>query len=195
MKKVILATVMALVSAVSIFAQSKAPTEKNKIGGYLGWPIGFSYSHKMSPLMELDIMAGADTYGWWTDDHYHYKGHDYRIISDGIVFTARVAPLFRCWEGPLWTGAYGKLSVGPAAGFHIGSTRVIDYSYNKTTDELISGFTVSAPVRFDIDFNFPLNVFVELAPAGIQMSFTSFAGLNHYFGYYARGAIGARYRF
>lgn len=196
MKKVILATVMALVSAVSIFAQSKAPTEKNKIGGYLGWPIGFSYSHKMSPLMELDIMAGADTV--IVNDRYYDIGNHVRYAQagEGFGFDGRVGVLFRCWEGHLWPGAYGKVSVGPAAGIFLGAVPFYDYNYGTTKDYFAFGFNVSGPVRFDIDFNFPLNVFVEVVPAGLQVSFTEVGGhsLNGIY-YYGRGAIGARYRF
>lgn len=189
MKKLIFTMVLAALVGTSLFAQSAAPKQQNKIGAYLGWPSGFSYARRLSQKVELDVIAGIDSFSLngarWAYDHTIPNG------TSGVGFLARVAPLFTCWEGPLWKGAYGKVSVGPAAGFVIGGAPMYDGG-----SMLVMGFNVSAPARFDIDFNFPLNVFIEIDPLGFEMTFGEYRNYS-YTGpvFYARSAIGARYRF
>ena len=67
MKKIMCVAVLAAllvsnVSAASKSSKSAAPKEKNKIGGYVGWPIGVSYSRQISPLIQLDAVVVMDSY-------------------------------------------------------------------------------------------------------------------------------------
>ena len=136
----------------------------------------------------MDAVVGMDTF--YLKDSISVHGVSWPVTSAGVSFFTRLAPLFRCWEGPLWTGAYGKVSVGPALGGFVGA------GYLYTSKKTVGGFTVSAPARFEVDFKFPLNIFAEVDIIGVQAAFAhdedySFKSAT----YYARGGIGARYRF
>ena len=192
MKKIMCVAVLAAllvsnVSAASKSSKSAASKEKNKIGGYVGWPIGVSYSRQISPLIQLDAVVGMDSY--FLNARINAYGGSLPVI--GVGFFTRLSPLFRCWEGPLWSGAYGKVSVGPGLGFFVGSSYLSSLSR-----ETVGGFNISVPARFEVDFKFPLNVFAELDIIGVQAAFShvgdySLKGAT----YYARGGVGARYRF
>ena len=199
MKKIMFAAVFAALiisgaSAASKSSKSAAPKEKNKIGGYVGWPIGVSYSRQITPLVQLDAVVGMDSF--YLKDSISAYGMSWPVTSAGVSFFTRLAPLFRCWEGPLWTGAYGKVSVGPALGGVVGASYLSLAGYSNKDKETVGGFTVSAPARFEVDFKFPLNIFAEVDIIGVQAAFAhyedySFKSVT----YYARGGIGARYRF
>ncbi len=199
MKKIMFAAVFAALiisgaSAASKSSKSAAPKEKNKIGGYVGWPIGVSYSRQITPLVQLDAVVGMDSF--YLKDSISVHGVSWPVASAGVSFFTRLAPLFRCWEGPLWTGAYGKVSVGPALGGFVGASYLSLPRYPSKDKETVGGFTVSAPARFEVDFKFPLNIFAEVDIIGVQAAFAhyedySFKSVT----YYARGGIGARYRF
>lgn len=193
MKKIMFAAVFAALiisgaSAASKSSKSAAPKEKNKIGGYVGWPIGVSYSRQITPLVQLDAVVGMNSF--YLQDSISVSGKSLPVASAGVSFFTRLAPLFRCWEGPLWTGAYGKVSVGPALGGFVGA------SYLYKDKETVGGFTVSAPARFEVDFKFPLNIFAEVDIIGFQAAFARYKDDSVKSAtYYARGGIGARYRF
>ncbi len=199
MKKIMCVAVLAAllvsnVSAASKSSKSAAPKEKNKIGGYVGWPIGVSYSRQISPLIQLDAVVGMDSY--FLNARINAYGTSWPVTSTGVGFFTRLSPLFRCWEGPLWPGAYGKVSVGPALGGFVGASYLSLAGYSNKDKETVGGFTVSAPARFEVDFKFPLNIFAEVDIIGVQAAFAhvddySLKGAT----YYARGGVGARYRF
>ncbi len=199
MKKIMFAAVFAALiisgaSAASKSSKSAAPKEKNKIGGYVGWPIGVSYSRQITPLVQLDAVVGMNSF--YLQDSIRVYGTSWPVTSGGVSFFTRLAPLFRCWEGPLWTGAYGKVSVGPALGGFVGSSYLSSAGFSTQDKKTVGGFTVSAPARFEVDFKFPLNIFAEVDIIGVQAAFAhyedySFKSVT----YYARGGIGARYRF
>lgn len=199
MKKIMFAAVFAALiisgaSAASKSSKSAAPKEKNKIGGYVGWPIGVSYSRQITPLVQLDAVVGMNSF--YLQDSISAYGKSLPVTSAGVSFFTRLAPLFRCWEGPLWTGAYGKVSVGPALGGFVGASYLSLAGYPNKDKETVGGFTVSAPARFEVDFKFPLNIFAEVDIIGFQAAFAryednSFKSVT----YYSRGGIGARYRF
>lgn len=201
MKKIMCVAVLAAllvsnVSAASKSSKSAAPKEKNKIGGYVGWPIGVSYSRQISPLIQLDAVVGMDSY--FLNARINANGTSWPVTSTGVGFFTRLSPLFRCWEGPLWPGAYGKVSVGPALGGFVGASYLYTTAFSATATDrkTVGGFSVSAPARFEVDFKFPLNIFAEVDIIGVQAAFShvddySLKGAT----YYARGGVGARYRF
>lgn len=199
MKKIMFAAVFAALiisgaSAASKSSKSAAPKEKNKIGGYVGWPIGVSYSRQITPLVQLDAVVGMDSY--FLNAQINAHGTSWPVTSTGVGFFTRLSPLFRCWEGPLWPGAYGKVSVGPALGGFVGASYLSLPRYPSKDKETVGGFTVSAPARFEVDFKFPLNIFAEVDIIGVQAAFARYKDDSVKSAtYYARGGIGARYRF
>ena len=199
MKKIMFAAVFAALIISGAYAASKssksaAPKEKNKIGGYVGWPIGVSYSRQITPLVQLDAVVGMNSF--YLQDSISVSGVSWPVTSGGVSFFTRLAPLFRCWEGPLWTGAYGKVSVGPALGGFVGASYLYTTGFSNTDKKTVGGFTVSAPARFEVDFKFPLNIFAEVDIIGVQAAFAHYEDYSFKSAtYYARGGIGARYRF
>lgn len=199
MKKIMFAAVFAALiisgaSAASKSSKSAAPKEKNKIGGYVGWPIGISYSRQISPLLQLDAVVGMDSY--FLNAQINAHGTSWPVTSTGVGFFTRLSPLFRCWEGPLWPGAYGKVSVGPGLGFFVGSSYLPTAGFSSRSRETVGGFNISVPARFEVDFKFPLNIFAEVDIIGVQAAFAHYEDYSVKSAtYYARGGIGARYRF
>ena len=49
-KKLLISLLLLAIGSASVFASSK-----DKLGAYLGWPIGLSYSHEFTDLVELDL--------------------------------------------------------------------------------------------------------------------------------------------
>ena len=184
MKKLFL-TVAFVVVASAGFARGST----NKIGAYVGLPIGLSYTRSMSNLIDFDFVAGFDVVR---------SG----FFAAGEVLNVRLAPLFKVFKTPV-DSASGTLSLGPALGIHFG-TYWWAYYYNNE-NPFTGGFSVMLPLRFEFDFNTPFSLFLELVPLGVQVSFFRTYYSDGYgntqsrivtpVGYYFSGGVGLRYRF
>ena len=194
MKKFVFSCLLAFAIVGSVFAQS---IPKNKIGAYLGLPLGVSYSRQVSDLVELDFLVAFDIadlkYDIEFENQYGKKGWEEGYVR-GYGLTIRFAPLFRAWEGVLGKFA-SKFSLGPALGVSV----VVDGDFFGSIGAF-GGFNISLPLRFEMNFTDTFNFFTELVPVGVSASFKKFsedygnasAKSAHY---YARGGIGLRYSF
>ncbi|MEL3908031.1 MAG: hypothetical protein P1P64_03320 [Treponemataceae bacterium] len=197
MRKFCVGVLMVVTLCTGVFAQT---AEKNKIGGTIGLPFGLSYSRKLSDLIEFDLLAGIDMGRL----KYEYSATSYNpdgsVASEysfsgstlGVGLSTRLAPLFRAWEGSLGK-MNGKFSLGPAFSFFFAHDVVSWFNIG-----MFGGIILSAPMRFELDFSNPFNLFFELTPVGVQVSFKKFDDVDYTAKsahYYARGCIGLRYRF
>ena len=193
MKKFVVSWMFALAIVGSVIAQS---IPKNKIGAYLGLPLGVSYSHQVSDLVELDFLGAFDIADLKYDikfENQYGEGWENGDVL-GVGLTIRFAPLFRAWEGMLGKFA-SKFSLGPAFGVSVVKDTMIFPNLGT-----FGGFNISLPLRFEMNFTDAFNFFAELVPVGVSASFKKFsdeygnasAKSAHY---YARGGIGLRYSF
>ena len=165
MKKLVLSLLFVATVATTAFAAGE-----NKLGFYFGLPGGISYTRDLGKSMDLDILAGFD----------FFRTRDFK--TEGYSVHVRVAPLFNLWNGGMGP-VNGTFSVGPGFGLIIGGNN----------HQLGVGYSISAPIRFDIDFRIPLNLFFEVAP-GFAHTFWPNAK-TRYYGFYLGGGLGVRYRF
>ena len=103
----------------------------NKIGGYVGWPFGLSYSHEFNDLVELDLVVGYKGYLVW-------HGLDFQI---GALFTVfdPVLPALGNQKCPL--------SLGPVVGFNFYSI------YNGYLGTYYTGgFSLLLPISWEMNF-------------------------------------------
>lgn len=168
MKKFILLALFASVLATSAFAAS----EKNKLGFYLGLPSGISYTRDLGKSADFDVLAGFD----------FLRTKDFHVYGYGLH--ARFAPLFKLWSGNLGSIMTGTFSLGPGFGFQLGGD----------SGTLVVGYSISLPIRFELDFKIPFSLFFETAP-GFSHTFVIRSGSGHVPAFYLGGGLGLRFRF
>ena len=157
----------------------------NKIGGYVGWPFGLSYSHEFNDLVELDLVVG-------------YKGY---LVCHGLDF--QIGALFTVFDPVLPALGNQKcpLSLGPVVGFNFYSI------YNGYLGTYYTGgFSLLLPIRWEMNFgNIPdFNVFFDVAPIGMTVQFYKTYEIDSYgntnievvprISYAIRAGVGLRYR-
>ncbi len=187
-KKVVLVlTLFFMVGALAFAAPSKGKAKggegKDKIGGYIGYPIGLSYGHEFNDLVELDLVAGFS--------YYYYTSR--LDIQVGALFTV---------FDPVVEGLGGKkcpLSIGPVIG---GSF----FFYNSSVYAESAGFgggaiKILVPLRWEMNFgDVPnLNVFIDWSPLGLgiymdRRYYSVESKIKPRVWYASRGGIGIRYR-
>lgn len=57
-KKILMVCLLAMMASGTAFSSSK-----DKLGAYIGWPLGLSYSHEFTDLVELDLVAAYSGWG------------------------------------------------------------------------------------------------------------------------------------
>ncbi|MEL3907343.1 MAG: hypothetical protein P1P65_10040 [Treponema sp.] len=164
MKKLVFVGLFAvLASTVCFAAKGTAGGNGNggadKIGAYVGWPFGLSYSHEFNDLVEIDLLAG---YGGGL-----FYGHS---------LNAQVAALFTVFD-PVLAGVGNQkcpLSLGPALGFSVDFGLPLSWNLFTGERKTYTGGSVSIllPVRWEMNFaNVPdFNLFFELAPVGLSLN-------------------------
>ena len=173
MKKFLFVGFFAIFTSSLIFAAAQGGNGnggKNKIGGYIGWPIGLSYSHEFNDLVELDLVAAFGGY------YYYY----------GSRLAVHVGALFTVFD-PVISGLGNQhcpLSVGPALGINL----------NFFSNTVIPGFSILCPVRWEINFaDIPdFNLFIDVSPIGIEFNFPGGGYVGTHFT--SRLGVGLRYR-
>lgn len=165
MKKRNLFTVLFLTAAVFLLSAQNGNGGKNKVGGYLGWPSGFSFSHEFNELVEIDLLVGWNGFG---------------ALTGGL--TVQVAALFTVFE-PTLDSQICPLSIGPAIGF----TSDIVWAVGRTT------FDIYLPLRWEVNLkDLPdFNLFIEYGP-GVGFYLNNSPGTVARFA--SRGGVGLRYR-
>ena len=170
-KKFLLVFLLALMASGTVFASSK-----DKLGAYLGWPIGLSYSHEFTDLVELDLIASYNGF---------FSGYGGLNIHLGALFTLIDGDV----GGNPWA-----LTLGPSVG---GSIGFIGGGFGGFG--IFVGFSASldvlADLRWEIDITSVkgFNIFVDVAP-GLTVPFkSSYYTTPVWIGY--RAGVGLRYRF
>lgn len=138
---------------------------KNKVGAYVGWPTGFSYSHEFNKV-ELDLMVA------WNGYATYKHGIGGLNIHLGALFTV---------YNPVLDGQNCPLKIGPVAGFSG------DFIWGKT-----GALTLFAPLRWDVNFKKApdFNLFLDLGP-GVGFYLYNGPGIAYFTG---RAGVGLRYR-
>ncbi|MEL3909056.1 MAG: hypothetical protein P1P64_08650 [Treponemataceae bacterium] len=150
----------------------------NKIGGYVGWPIGLSYSHNFTKVDQIDLVAS------FAIPYTHSFG-----------FRADVGYLRSVFE-PVVGGVECPLEVGGGVGIIPiwYNTRYVD-SYGNVISKpaFVLGMNIFADLRWEVFFsNVPnFNLFLDFAP-GVGLSFHKHATIAD-FSY--RAGVGLRYAF
>ena len=188
MKKILFVGVFVFLVSTLCFASKDLDNGNggaNKIGGYVGWPFGLSYSHEFNDLVELDLVVGYKGYLVW-------HGLDFQI---GALFTVfdPVLPALGNQKCPL--------SLGPVVGFNFYSI------YNGYLGTYYTGgFSLLLPIRWEMNFgNIPdFNVFFDVAPIGMTVQFYKTYEIDSYgntnievvprISYAIRAGVGLRYR-
>ncbi|MBN2651412.1 MAG: hypothetical protein JXR63_03440 [Spirochaetales bacterium] len=142
---------------------------RHKIGGYVGWPVGMSYSYEFSRLFEIDLLVA------W---------NGYSPALGGL--NIHIGGLFTVWDPVV--EAFGNqrcpLTIGPVVG---------------TTLGVLGGWSggsldIMAALRWELNFSGApgFNLFFDWAPVGMSVNFST----NAYSGiaYTSRGGVGLRYR-
>lgn len=115
MKKVlIIAVAMLLCTGLVLHAAGR-----DKLGAYIGWPVGLSYSHEFNNYVELDLLVGISGFGLGLPDWFSRGG---LAIQLGPLFTVTdtkidgtpcpfvIGPVFGITVDP-WDGWYPALDV------------------------------------------------------------------------------------
>ena len=160
-KKLLISLLLLAVGSASVFASGK-----DKLGAYLGWPIGLSYSHEFTDLVELDLIASYNGF---------FSGYGGLNIHLGALFTL----IDDAVGGNPWALTLGP-SVGGSIGFIGGVYGALD---------------ILADLRWEIDITSVkgFNIFVDVAP-GLTVPFkSSYYTTPVWIGY--RAGVGLRYRF
>lgn len=123
--------------AFSLSAEGNGNGGKSKVGGYIGWPNGFNFSHEFTDLVELDMLVGWNGYG------FGWGG-----------LTLQFAALFTVYEPTIDTQIC-PLSIGPA----LGLTGDFVFSNSLSLD-------IFVPLRWEVNFkDLPdFNLFIEYGP-------------------------------
>lgn len=152
MKKLLLISVFTLIGLLSFAAPAAANGGngnggKDKIGGYIGWPTGLSYSHEFNDLAELDLL-------------FAYSGFFYQRLQ------LQLGALFTVFDPVLPSLGNQKcpLSLGPVLGtsltFALGHLRLVSLN-------------LLLPLRWEMNFaDTPdFNLFFDFAPLGMALNF------------------------
>ena len=182
MKKLLFITFFTLMGVLCFAAPNTAKGGngnggKDKIGAYVGWPIGLSYSHEFNDLTELDLLFGYSGYIVW-----------HRVqIQAGALFTV---------FDPILKGLGNQkcpLSLGP----------VLGTSLEFLLGELRGSLAILLPLRWEMNFGDKpaFNVFFDFAPLGFSFNFyKEYNPENDTYktkvapGYEFRLGVGLRYR-
>ena len=159
-KKLLISLLLLAVGSASVFASSK-----DKLGAYVGWPLGLSYSHEFTDLVELDLIAAYN--GW-------RAGYGGLNIFLGALFTLTDGSV----DGHPWA-----LTLGPSLGTQLGFWG----GFRATLDIL-------ADLRWEIDFATVkgFNFFLDFAP-GVSIQFYDAAPMQ-WFGYRAGVGLRYRFQ-
>lgn len=160
-KKFLLICLLVLTASGTVFASSK-----DKLGAYIGWPLGLSYSHEFTDLVELDLIAAYNGFLSGRGGLNVYLGALFTLV-DGSV------------DGNPWA-----LTLGPSVGGTIGFIGGV-----------YGGLDILADLRWEIDIREVkgFNIFIDFAP-GLMVPFKSeYYKTPVWFGY--RAGVGLRYRF
>ena len=178
MKKLLFISMFAVLASSLTFAATKGSNGgdgnggKDKIGGYIGYPFGLSYSHEFNDLIELDLVAGYSN-----------------VLFLQHHFNIQLGALFTVFD-PVLSGLgdqHCPLSVGPV----IGGSFITGTSYRGGSISFL------LPIRWELNFgNIPdFNIFIDWAPLGISVNFSQSGNTSYTYPWYAtRGGIGLRYR-
>lgn len=176
MKKFFIGVFALLFASQALVAQNRGGL--NKIGGYIGWPIGLSYSHNFTKVDQIDLVAS------FIIPYTHSFG-----------FRADVGYLRSVFE-PVVGGVECPLEVGGGVGIipiwyhnpYVGPSGNVVY---KTA--FVLGMNIFADLRWEVFFaNVPnFNLFLDFAP-GVGLSFYD-GRTDAYFSY--RAGVGLRYAF
>ncbi|UTC66880.1 MULTISPECIES: hypothetical protein [unclassified Treponema] len=197
MKKLIFVSVFAVLISTLCFAAQGSGNGNggaDKIGGYVGWPIGLSYSHEFNDLVELDLLVGYTGSLVW-------HRFDFQL---GALFTVfdPVLPSLGNQKCPL--------SLGPVIGANISilSLPTTFGLISGTNDKYVTGgFSILLPLRWEMNFgNIPdFNLFFDFAPVGVAVNFykdfvydlstnTTKTKVKPVASYAFRAGVGLRYR-
>ena len=167
MKKIILALFF-IISVTTLFAGKNGNGGKDKIGGYIGWPTGLTYSHEFNNLVELDLLVGWNGFG-----NFGAFGSGGLIIQLGALFTV--------FE-PVIDTQICPLSIGPV----IGTTTDFIWNINRTSVDIL------VPLRWEVNLkDIPaFNLFIEYGP-GIGFYVNDSSSILRFT---SRGGLGLRYR-
>ncbi len=164
MKKKLLLLLIILLCATTAFAKGR-----HKIGGTIGYNIGFSYGYEFTEFVELDLMLGVN--------------------PNGLYFAA--APLFTVYD-PIVDGQHCPLSIGPAIGYGLHFNSGYNYSWDSTVGHY---FEIAAPLRWEVFFKDApkFNFFMEFGP-GLAIDFHGTGKLTTtaHIKFAPRGGIGLR---
>lgn len=136
-KKFLVVCFLLFAASGTLFASSK-----DKLGAYIGWPLGLSYSHEFTDLVELDLVAAYSGWGAGVGGLNIYLGAQFTML-DGAI------------DGHPWALTFGP-AIGTTLGFWGG---------------FWGSFDVLADLRWEIDIKNVkgFNIFVDFAP-GITLS-------------------------
>lgn len=152
-KKFLVVCFLLFAASGTLFASSK-----DKLGAYIGWPLGLSYSHEFTDLVELDLVAA---YNGWA------SGVGGLTVHLGALFTL----LDGAVDGHPWALTFGP-AIGTTLGFWGG---------------FWGGLDILADLRWEIDIKNVkgFNIFVDFAPGvvvifrdGVGAGFTSRGGVG-----------------
>ena len=174
MKKFLFVGLFAIFASSLTFAATQGGNGnggKNKIGGYIGWPIGLSYSHEFNDLVELDLVAA-------------FGGSYYYYYTNRL--TVHLGALFTVFD-PVISGLGNQhcpLSIGPALGVNL----------NFFSSTVIPGFSILCPIRWEMNFGGvpDFNLFIDASPIGIEFNFPGGGATKTDFT--SRFGVGLRYR-
>ncbi len=171
MKKLFFVIIFVVLAGSMVFAAPATKAAKggngnggaDKIGGYLGYPLGLSYSHEFNDFVELDLVAAYNYFWTW---------HSVKLQM-GALFTV---------FDPVLSGVGNQhcpLTVGPVIGGRISFGRygfggLWGYGYTDDKTRLMGGsIDILAPLRWEINFkDVPdFNLFIEAAPIGMAIRF------------------------
>ncbi len=175
MKKSFFIFVLSLIFTCVLFAENAPGT--SKLGIYLGYPAGISFSHNFTRKDQLDISA-AYTLGF--PGSYLFQGLDLYIGYLRSIYEPNVG------------GAICPLEIGGG----LGTAVVQEQTYPNNGRNMAAYLGVFLDLRWEVFFkNAPkFNLFFDIAP-GVFFNFTA----NKYNRYLAlftgRGGIGFRYVF
>ena len=188
MKKLLFVGVFAILVGTLCFAGNGSDNGNggaDKIGAYVGWPFGLSYSHEFNDLVELDLVVGYKGYLVW-------HRLDFQI---GALFTV-FDPIL-----PALGNQKCPLSLGPVVGVNFSSI------YNGYLGTYYTGgFSILLPIRWEMNFgNIPdFNVFFDVALIGMNVQFYKTYDIDSYGNtdtrvvpgvyYTVRAGVGLRYR-
>ena len=137
-KKILMVCLLAMMASGTAFSSSK-----DKLGAYIGWPLGLSYSHEFTDLVGLDLVAAYSGWGPGIGGLNVYLGALFTLV-DGSV------------DGNPWA-----LTLGPSVGGTIG-----------LWGDIWGSLDILADLRWEIDIREVkgFNIFIDFAP-GVAVLF------------------------